>query len=372
MRLFQLPLGLNRIIKSSLVLCVLLGLTVAAVDGQSLCDSACGNTGSPTASPGGPYIGITGQSVSFDGTGSWCNEGWISGYFWDFGDGTSGYGPNPNHVYSADGVYTVTLWVSDSNDNWASSQSFVTVSSVGLPIRIHFDDLPNNTVVRDQYLGPVGVRFSSNNFFFPPHTSQSCGDFCTTTSRPNFITTKPDDTGQLHVEFTQPVSNLSFFMIGVDAFFNAFAVVDLFQNGSFSNSFTIFGNANSSVGFTFGSTSNISKIVIRNITDPLGVGFDDFTFTVPADIKITNPRVAGSLNGSTRDALLGADITLTATPTPGAYAGGTYSWTFTGPISVSGGGVTSPTIIIRATDVGTITAKVTYTKNNLPSTGQDD
>ena len=74
----------------------------------------------------------------------------------------------------ADGIDVVTLSVSHSNRNSAPLQSSGTIA---LPVKIHFDDLLNHTVVTDQYLGPVGVRFSSNNVFFPPVTFQDCG-FC--------------------------------------------------------------------------------------------------------------------------------------------------------------------------------------------------
>ncbi len=37
-------------------------------------------------------------------------------YIWDFGDGTSGYGPGVEHTYSKQGDYLVTLTVSDENN----------------------------------------------------------------------------------------------------------------------------------------------------------------------------------------------------------------------------------------------------------------
>jgi hypothetical protein len=162
----------------------------------------------------------------------------------------------------------------------------------------------------------------------PLHTSQICGT-CSTTSLPNFITTKPNDNGIVNVEFAQPVSNLIFYMIGVDVFFDQFAVIDVYRSGSLYSSYPVFGNGTRTVGFTLGSLDNISKIVIRNISDVLGIGFDDFTFNVPSDIKITSARVSGYLNGTTQNALLGADITLQATPVPSGFSGGSYTWTCT-------------------------------------------
>jgi len=119
-----------------------------------------------------------------------------------------------------------------------------------------------------------------------------------------------------------------------------------------------------------GSLDNISKIVIRGITDPAGIGFDDFSFNVPADVKITSGRVSGYLNGTTQNALLGADTALQATPLPGAFAGGTYAWTCTPTVSCSIITVAnSSSVTLRTNEVGTFTATVTYTKNGLTATG---
>lgn len=279
---------------------------------------------------------------------------------------TWGSGSNPSHQYNANGVYTVTLYVSESNGNWGSSQSFVTVNSVSLPARINFDELPNNTVVADQYLSQYGVRFYSGNSFYPVHTYQNCGP-CATTSPPNYIVTKPDDAGQTTVEFTQPVSNLTFYMIGVDAFFNQFSILDVYRNNALYATYPVYGNGTRTVGVNLGSLTDISKVVIRGINDPLGIGFDDFTFTIPSDIKITNARVSGYLNGTTQNALAGADVALNATPIPAGFAGGTYSWAFSGPVQ-SVGSLNSSSVTIKSLDVGTITGNVSYTKNGLTAT----
>ena len=174
-------------------------------------------------------MGLSTQNIALDGGGSWSFEGSVIYYYWDFGDGTYGTGPYPSHHYNSDGAYAVTLTVCDESWNCANSQSLATVGSVNVPARITFDELPNNLVVADQYFGQYGVRFYSSNNFYPTHTYQNCG-FCSTISPPNFLSTKPDDGGVLNVEFAQPVNNLTFYMIGVDAFFNQFAVIDVYQN----------------------------------------------------------------------------------------------------------------------------------------------
>jgi hypothetical protein len=58
---------------------------------------------------------LPGQTVAFDGS---CSRVSVDIGFssvppdywtWDFGDGTTGSGPTPSHVYTAAGTYTVTV-----------------------------------------------------------------------------------------------------------------------------------------------------------------------------------------------------------------------------------------------------------------------
>jgi len=154
-------------------------------------------------------------------------------------------------------------------------------------------------------------------------------------------------------------------MIGVDAFFNQFATIDVYRDGAFYNTYPVFGNGTFTVGFTFGSINNITKIVIRNINDASGIGFDNFSFDVDWVVKITNSRVNGYLNDTTQNGLLGANVTLLATALPSAFSGGSYLWGFTGPVSVVSA-TNAPSVTIRSTDLGAITANITYTKNGVP------
>lgn len=342
--------------------------------GSVAVDSHTGNGNQPpVAIIGGPYISQSGQPVQLNGGGSFDPDGTIVNYSWSFGDGTSGAGAVINHQYGVSGVYSVSLSVYDNNGNSASSQGFVTVDSVALPVKIDFDGLPINTVVTDQYLGQYGVKFYSDNLFKAVHIYQNCGP-CSTTSPPNFISTIPDLAGVLNVEFTQPVSNLTFYMIGVDAFFNQFATLEVYRNGNNTTPygiFPIFGNGTYTVGFTLGTLDNISKIRIRSIADVNGIGFDDFSFNVPADVKITSGRVSGYLNGTSQKALLGADVALNASPLPGGFGGGTYSWTFTGlPTLVTPMNQASATV--RWTQPGTYSGTVKYTKGTQTTTALVD
>ncbi len=89
------------------------------VDGYPVCDA------------GGPYAGDAGVAIQFDGSASFMvGDGEIVTYDWDFGDGNTGSGPTPTHTYASDGEYTVTLCVTDDDEdmNCCSPESAVVPS----------------------------------------------------------------------------------------------------------------------------------------------------------------------------------------------------------------------------------------------------
>ncbi len=59
------------------------------------------------------------ETVQFDATPS---SGVVASYAWTFGDGGSGVGPRPAHVYLVAGTYRVTLTVTDDRGARASSE----------------------------------------------------------------------------------------------------------------------------------------------------------------------------------------------------------------------------------------------------------
>ena len=85
--------------------------------GSGTCHGAPGAPGNhpPTAAPGGPYSGVEGTAVTFDGSASSDPDGDALTYAWDFGDGATGSGVKPTHSYADNGPYSVTLTVSDTH-----------------------------------------------------------------------------------------------------------------------------------------------------------------------------------------------------------------------------------------------------------------
>jgi hypothetical protein len=69
----------------------------------------------PVADAGESYSGSPGQTIRFDGSGSYDPNGIIASYSWNFGDGYNGSGIRPTHSYSNEGTYVITLTVTDNN-----------------------------------------------------------------------------------------------------------------------------------------------------------------------------------------------------------------------------------------------------------------
>ncbi len=97
-------------------------VTLTVTDNDTLTDSTSANiTVSPalqppvasfTYSPASPAVG---ETVDFDAAASSDPDGTIVSYSWDFGDGDTGTGETPTHVYTTGVAYTVTLIVTDND-----------------------------------------------------------------------------------------------------------------------------------------------------------------------------------------------------------------------------------------------------------------
>ncbi len=75
-------------------------------------------------------------TVNFNASGSTDQDGEITGFYWDFGDGTTNTGQQLTHTFEDAGEFTVTLTVNDDKDSTdtASKVISVTVPENQLPI----------------------------------------------------------------------------------------------------------------------------------------------------------------------------------------------------------------------------------------------
>ena len=69
----------------------------------------------PGADPGGPYEGLVGLRIAFDGSASADADGSVVAWDWKFGDGGSATGARAVFAFDAAGTYTITLRVTDND-----------------------------------------------------------------------------------------------------------------------------------------------------------------------------------------------------------------------------------------------------------------
>ena len=70
-----------------------------------------------------------GEAISFDASGSTASGVPLVSYSFDFGDGTAANGPTQSHAYTAAGVYTVTLTVTDAAGASSSTKRTIAVAT---------------------------------------------------------------------------------------------------------------------------------------------------------------------------------------------------------------------------------------------------
>ena len=90
-------------------------------------------TKGPNAGPSASFTSsCPGLTCAFDAGGSADPDGTVASYAWVFGDGTTGSGPTPTHVYTENGTYRVKLTVTDNRGATDVSVRDLTVE--GIPV----------------------------------------------------------------------------------------------------------------------------------------------------------------------------------------------------------------------------------------------
>ncbi|HEX7078529.1 MAG TPA: PKD domain-containing protein [Candidatus Eisenbacteria bacterium] len=165
------------------------------------------STTAPVAIPGGPYAGVAGQDILFDGSRSYDADGHEIGYAWRFGDGTAGTGAQVRHKYGAGGVYTVTLTVSDGS--LAGSETTEATIAAGVAARAFTEErVPTVTVGPDEQpltvsIEPLNGAFGVDDMDPWPITMRSIGTGSVTEiSAQDLVLTDRDEDGNGVTELT--------------------------------------------------------------------------------------------------------------------------------------------------------------------------
>lgn len=98
----------------------------------------------PVSVPGGPYSGVAGRPLQFNGSDSYDPDGNIAAYDWDFGDGSTGNGANPSHAYAGAGAYTVSLTVTDNGGATDMQSTAANIAEESAEVEVFSDSFEVN------------------------------------------------------------------------------------------------------------------------------------------------------------------------------------------------------------------------------------
>lgn len=109
------------------------------------------NQWAPSVYAGGVYQGGIDEDIKFDGSNTTDPEEDIIDYVWDFGDGTQKNGMKPTHAYSEQGIYPVTLTVTDEDGRIGLDETWAFVEQTNNP--------PDIPVLRGRKIGKSETEY---------------------------------------------------------------------------------------------------------------------------------------------------------------------------------------------------------------------
>ena len=131
------------------------------------------NNIAPIANADGDKMGNEGQPITFDGSASWDTPSDYASliYIWYFGDGNTMAGKVVTHAYGDNGIYNVTLVVTDHNGYSNSDTITVTVNNLAPTIESVSDQIAQQAVPFTLKINAIDVpadilTFSDNTTLF--------------------------------------------------------------------------------------------------------------------------------------------------------------------------------------------------------------
>lgn len=166
----------------------------------------------------------------------------------------------------------------------------------GTPVFINFDDVPANVDVGHRYNNVVFSSPGLTAFTYFHPTGATPRSFPNILSRGIFSFAGIDwrHKAELFVDFPKPVDDLVFYVTSCDDLFFPIALLDYTENGVLKHSNIsgcVPGHLPIVVDFKAAGIRKVSRVRIFNITDTLGVGLDDISYTVPTPTPTPTPTV---------------------------------------------------------------------------------
>ena len=337
----------------------------------------------PIADAGGPYTGIEGSSVAFDGSQSSDPDGDALSYAWEFGDGATATGATASHTYKDNGSYTAKLTVTDSYGAQTSANVQVDVANVdpsvgpinivpggplsaGTPVtvsasftdpgadanwqyRVNWGD---GSPISSGFISSTGVPISSS------HSYSVTGTFVVTVSVADKDGARGMSTVQITIVNRAPIANAGGPYTGVEGSsvaFNGSASSD--PDGDALSYAWDFGDGAKETGATASHTyaDNGTYTAKLTVTDSHGA---QTTATIQVTIANAAP-VLGDISGIPEEPIqVGTPVTLTASFTdanPADGLVGAVQWDLASSFTTSGVITITPT----SSDAGLIRATTT-------------
>jgi PKD repeat protein len=158
---------------------------VSEVENQSLSNAPpiASISASPTTGSAPLTISMTGKGID--------NDGHVTSYHWDFGDGKTSDEKSPSHTYNNQGIYTATLTITDNNGSKDTSTMKISVQPK--------NNLPTAYASASPLSGtaPLSVRFSGSGSDTDGYISAYHWDFddgsSSDSQNPSHIFTSPGE-----------------------------------------------------------------------------------------------------------------------------------------------------------------------------------
>jgi hypothetical protein len=110
-----------------------------------------------------PTNGLYPLTVSFNAGSSKDSDGTIVKYAWNFGDGATGSGKAVKHVYTREGIFTMTLKVTDDDGASATATGQLEVFGVAPPLNLQYQRHENRNLFSVEYLYRVTWNHNPRN-----------------------------------------------------------------------------------------------------------------------------------------------------------------------------------------------------------------